>query len=232
VDESNPYLDEFLRLQGELATAPENASVLHGGRPLTAYERRVWCVRRYAFAVPTPLALATLARYAPIIEVGAGNGYWTFLLRRRGVDCVAYDLAPPDRVANPNGFGPSTWTHVEQGDVEVVKAHTDRALFLCWPSYRDAFAARALNLYTGKTLLYIGEAAGGHTADETFFATIAEHWERVEEIGLPNWPGTRDTLSVYSRTKDNVRVVVSRLQLGEADAAVVHNTDAPSGTGI
>jgi hypothetical protein len=166
---------------------------------MSTHDRRAWCVRRYAFAIPTEGALETIARRAPIVELGAGNGYWTFLLRRRGVDCVAYDLAPPDRGPNPNAFRPFTWTRVEQGDVDVLAEHADRALFVCWPSYRDPFAARALAAYSGSTFIYVGEPAGGHTADDAFFNLLQRAWRPVEELALPNWPGTGDSLTVYVR---------------------------------
>jgi hypothetical protein len=195
----NPYLREFTRLQPELARPPDYANPVHGSTGMSAYDRRVWCVRRYAFAVPTPAALAAVARYAPIVELGAGTGYWAFVLRERGVDVVAYDLAPPDRLPNPHLFRPVTWTRVEQGGVEVLASHADRALFLCWPSYRDPFAAHALEAYTGKTLIYVGEPPGGHTADDAFFAELARRWRLVEHVALPNWPGTHDALSVYER---------------------------------
>jgi hypothetical protein len=166
---------------------------------MSAHDRRAWCVRRYSFAVPTDAALATLSRYAPLVELGAGTGYWTWLLRRRGVDCVAFDAAPPDVLPNPNAFRPLTWTPVAQGGVEALDAHTDRTLFLCWPSYRDPFAAHALAAYTGSTFIYIGEARGGHTADEDFFTALDHDWRATEHVALPNWPGTRDALTVYRR---------------------------------
>ena len=197
--DDNPYLREFRRLEPELRGPRDYVNLVHGASRISAHDRRVWCVRRYAFAVPTDAALATLARHAPIVELGAGTGYWAYLLRSRGVDCVAYDLAPPDHVPNPNRFQPLTWTHVEQGGVEALAAHRDRALFLCWPSYREPFAARALSAYTGETLLYVGEPAGGHTADDAFFAQLAQDWQVVEHLALPNWPGTHDALTVYRR---------------------------------
>jgi hypothetical protein len=65
--------------------------------------------------------------------------------------------------------------------------------------YRQPFAARALTAYRGNTLLYIGEPAGGHTADEAFFAQLARVWLAVEQVAIPNWPGTHDALTVYRR---------------------------------
>jgi hypothetical protein len=48
-------------------------------------------------------------------------------------------------------------------------------------------------------LLYVGEPAGGHTADDAFFAQLAQYWQVVEYVALPNWPGTHDALTVYRR---------------------------------
>ena len=47
-------------------------------------------------------AAAFSAAAAEVVEIGAGTGYWTSLLRRRGVRVAAYDLAPCDG-AEPNG---------------------------------------------------------------------------------------------------------------------------------
>jgi hypothetical protein len=197
--DDNPYLHEFERLASELAAPPNYADPLHGRVGMSTYQRRVWCVRRYAFAIPTEAALATLARFAPIVELGAGTGYWAHLLRRRGVDCVAFDAAPPDLAPNPNRFNAFTWTAVEPGGVEVLREHADRTLLLCWPSYQDPFAACALRAYAGSRLAYIGEAAGGHTADDAFFAQLERDWLPLQEVPLPNWPGTTDRLVVFQR---------------------------------
>src|SRR3979411_2575044 len=93
--DDNPYLREFRRLEPELRGPRDYVNLVHGASRISAHDRRVWCVRRYAFAVPTDAALATLGRYAPIVELGAGTGYWAFLLRGRGVDCPPWCLVPP-----------------------------------------------------------------------------------------------------------------------------------------
>jgi hypothetical protein len=197
--EDNPYLREFERLTDELAAPPDYADPLHARKGMSSHDRRVWCVRRYAFAIPTEAALSTLARFAPLVELGAGTGYWAYLLQRRGVDCLPFDTAPPDQLPNPHRFNAVTWTDVHRGGIEVLRAHANRALLLCWPPYRDAFAANALSAYAGAILLYIGEPAGGHTADDGFFAQLEREWRPVQEVPLPNWPGTADRLVVYRR---------------------------------
>ena len=94
LDEPNPNEDE-----------DEDACVRRGP-PLTissvTYARLVVATTRRAFswAVPTREALETVERHAGdhLVEMGAGTGFWTALLRARGnvrrIDAV--DLAPCD----------------------------------------------------------------------------------------------------------------------------------------
>lgn len=57
---------------------------------------RTFACRMYAFAVPTSEAIAVLKRYSPVVEVGAGTGYWASLLRKAGADVTALDCQPTD----------------------------------------------------------------------------------------------------------------------------------------
>ncbi|KAL3666792.1 hypothetical protein V7S43_008412 [Phytophthora oleae] len=47
---------------------------------------------KYSWAIPDERALQIIKHYGPIVEMGAGSGYWARLLQLRGVDVVAYDL--------------------------------------------------------------------------------------------------------------------------------------------
>lgn len=91
-------------------------------------------VRRYAWAIPTADALDAIAALGPVVEVGAGTGYWASLLAHRGVDVVCYDLYPPDGT-DLNGWheGALKFHTVHQGGPEKAGEHPDRTLFLCWP---------------------------------------------------------------------------------------------------
>ncbi|GLE01415.1 hypothetical protein PINS_up010245 [Pythium insidiosum] len=56
---------------------------------------RDWCCHLYAYATPTDAALDVIAKYAPLVEMGAGTGYWSAMLQQRGVDIAAFDACPP-----------------------------------------------------------------------------------------------------------------------------------------
>jgi hypothetical protein len=196
----NEYLREFLaQRQPAEGVGDLEGWLRRGTGARAAYARRVAAVRRYAFAVPTVAALDAIARHAPVVELGAGTGYWAYLLRARGVDIVAYDLAPPDQLPNAYKLDPRTWTGVRRGGVEVLGGYRDRALFLCWPGYRDSFAHDALAAYAGTRLIYVGEDRGGNTASPPFFDQLSATWALVERLELPRWPGAHDSLQIYDR---------------------------------
>jgi hypothetical protein len=119
------------------------------------YARLVVATTRRAFswAVPTREALDLVERHAGVyvLEMGAGTGFWTALLRARGnvrqIDAV--DLAPCDGYEH-NGHhavqwqigqtkksaNPPPFARVTRGTPEdVLGFGTERpsALFLCWP---------------------------------------------------------------------------------------------------
>lgn len=209
----NPYLDLM-----ELLTAPAPSEVEpagHPGRPtpvslppglaalLDLTQRRRELVALFAWAIPNSDALGAVARFAPILECGAGMAYWTALLRAHGVDAVAYDARPPGGVSaneyHPAGRRP--WVSVRPAaSVAAVRSHPDRTLLLCWPPYDDEAASYSvLRAYRGDVLLYIGEGSGGATGTARFHRELALNWSLLEQVDVPRWPWTSDRLLIYRR---------------------------------
>lgn len=211
--DENPYVE----LIGILAApAPsEGQPAEHFGRP-TAWElppglaavldlgqRRRELVALFAWAIPNPEALAMIARFAPILECGAGMAYWTALLQARDVDAVAYDARPPGG-DSANEYHPADrrpWTPVKPGSsVTAVRSYPNRTLLLSWPPYDDEAASYSvLRAYRGDVLLYIGEGAGGATGTARFHRELALNWSLLEQVDLPRWPWASDRLLVYRR---------------------------------
>jgi len=196
----NPYLDLFALLgggHGEWRLAPGLAQLLD------LAERRRELASLFSWAVPTDAAIHVLARHAPLVECGAGMGYWTALLRARGIDVIACDLAPPGRKArndyHKRGRGP--WTEIaRRSSAEAARRHPDRSLVLCWPPYEDDAASYAvLRAYRGDIVIYIGEPDDGATGSVRFHRELRLNWTSVEELELPHWPRLRDRVTVYRR---------------------------------
>ena len=142
----NPYLAEAAAIRfGEpdpavvqsLAAAGDRGALGHCIEQLQ--RARDTLAVRYAHAIPDEDALETLAELAPLVELGAGTGYWAWLLRARGVDILAFDACPPIDAGHNNLYHRSAdtvgtcWTTVLPGGPELAAAFPERTLFFCWP---------------------------------------------------------------------------------------------------
>lgn len=201
----NDYLKEYQEV---------HATVLEDYDKWTSsYRARETLTKKYAWAIPTDEALDCLAKYAPLVEIGAGTGYWAHLLRQRGVRITAYDQFPPDgHDWEPEGAndeyrirknwyhrGHETHTEVLSGTQHVLKRYNpDWNLFLCWPPMTN-MAIKALKLHKGKYLCYIGEGDYGCNANNAFFDYLGENYEQVEGVQIPQWEGLHDYLDIYKK---------------------------------
>jgi len=192
----NPYFDLVAGL-GPWRLTPGLSQLLD------VSERRRELASLFSWAIPTERALHRIAAYAPLVECGAGMGYWTALLRARGVDAIAYDLVPPD-AGKHNEYhkrGRRPWTEIGRGSsVAAARRHRSRSLVLCWPPYEDDAASyAALRAYRGDVVIYIGEPDEGATGSVRFHRELRLNWTLAEELELPHWPRLRDRVMVYRR---------------------------------
>jgi len=154
----------------------------------------------FSWAVPSKKALKVIARYSPIIEIGAGAGYWAYLLRKIGTDILAFDPAPPGSGKENRWIqAKRPWTEVLEGDHRQILLHPERNLMLCWPPMTDMAYQAAWLLGADRYLIYIGEGPFGCTADDNFFQLLEKQFEEVDFIQIPQWDGIYDAVWVYRK---------------------------------
>jgi hypothetical protein len=197
-------------------------------------ELRDELTHRYAFAICDDNALSLLGDASPagIVELGAGTGYWARLLHERGVDVVAFDIAPPPSAANRWFAGQPAWYTVQRGDETFVGRFAERTLLLVWPTRNEVWPATALETFHaagGETVAYVGQGPGGRTGDDRFLAMLGAYercyacaydlhdspcicgtpvlWRKVFATRLPSWPGQASELEVFRRAEQPLEVV-------------------------
>jgi len=188
----NPYYDEWVSIHDEAADVS----------PAERRELRGLLIRRYAFAVPSEEALALIGRYGPIVEVGAGSGYWARCLRERDVDVVAYDeMGDQWRTyfRTPDSTEPELWTEVVRGGPERLATHGKRTLLLCWPDPWTGMDEASLLSHPGDRLVYVGELGSRGPGSEGFHRRLRTEWREVARAPVPQWDGCDDLLLVYER---------------------------------
>ena len=165
----------------------------------------------YAYAVPSPVSIEWVTRFSsgrPIVELGAGRGYWAAQLSRAGHKVRAYELEPPDTIDNPS-FPQATgqvdvWFPVAGLDRLSAAELKDSVLFLCWPpGWGNSMASYALAAYEatgGDRLIYIGEPKGGKTGDDAFFDALSERWKlESTDSGFVSWWNLADVAQGWTR---------------------------------
>lgn len=175
------------------------------------FHLRSQMVNHYSWAIPNQEALETITKWSPhgLVEIGAGGGYWGYLLRQRmHLKCHLYDLNPEEPYGERESI--TMWTHIEKGSVEKLDQWLHgKTLFLCWPCYECSWAYEALlkwQIAVSPAIIYIGEGGAGCTGDEQFHNLLngeeeCEHgptkYSLVESVDIPNWAGIYDSLYVY-----------------------------------
>ena len=167
----------------------------------------------YACAIPNEQAMDALAQLSlPIVEIGAGAGYWGALLRLRGVDCVLYDRSPPTSDGN-NPYFNRQYTEVLPGDHGKAALHPGHALLLVWPYSdseaeapwardKDPWDVQALRSFQGSTVAHVGdmnEHAPTVTTSTAFKQLLTASFREVERIDLPSWAHSHDSLTIWKR---------------------------------
>lgn len=190
--------------------------------PLLAQWRnncRDWCCHLFAYATPTQEALETVASYTPLVEMGAGTGYWSALLQQRDVDIVAYDKCPPSTKSQQSGSGSGggskhkaqqnayhgqvpPFCSIGTGGPEVLKQEgmAGRNLLLCYPPPGDDMAVNCARFFQGECIVHIGEWQGD-TGDRRFEKELETKFTLEKEVALPNWGNSAYHLTVWRRNK-------------------------------
>lgn len=164
-------------------------------------------VASYSWAVPTDEAVAAIAGFGSVIEWCAGLGYWSRLISDAGAQVEAFTDEP-----GVQAFGRETcmaqhrepWFEVQKTSgtegavMNAMRKSTAECLLLVWPPYDDPVAAHCLKYFKGQAVAYVGEW-DGCTADEEFHLQLESEWEERELIGIPRWPGVRDSLFIRVR---------------------------------
>jgi len=202
--EQNEYIKEFMEAEGWNSNGRWNKIDEYLELPLKERvkmeEDRPWDIRKYmvgkyAWAIPNERAIKMLVELGPIVEVGAGIGYWAHLVTEAGGDIRAYDSL----VKTYKESCKDPWFPVKRGGVEKARMK-GRNLFLCWPPYSEKMATRCLENCTGQYVIYVGEGEGGCTGDEDFHEHLDKHFKMVTEFAIPQWWGLHDDFQVWERT--------------------------------
>ena len=164
-------------------------------------------MHHFGCVVPSYESLEVIKQLAGkqiVVEIGSGNGYWTYMMRRMGVSVHAVD--------NLQSEYRTLWiddTLVRDGEkyLKDEKGCKDAVLLLVYPIVSSDFTSRVLATYKGDTICIAGtQNRNGYTAFKDM--TIDEYmkvekadYKKTVQIPLPSFPGKDEAFYGFERKK-------------------------------
>ena len=185
-------------LEDELPTS-EVISARHGlrGFSMGVFSARSKFIDEIGFAIPCAEAIRAIVAASPLVEIGAGSGFWSALVHKAGGDIIATDAV------SGRNYGQSVGHFHQVSDGEgarIVGSYSERNVLMIWPCYRKPWGATvAKAMAEGRLLFLVSEGQGGAVGDDDLFETLDARFDLVDEIEIPQWPGIHDRLTVHRK---------------------------------
>lgn len=190
--------DEILQRWGQEfmmyrnAWANNNFDFIPLERSMELLKLREKAVKELGFAIPCRELLDALKQYQPIIEIGAGSGYLTTLMRKHGVEVVGTD-------PGFGGFGFTVGRYDNQQQVmqgkTAVRHFRDRTVFCSWPTLEHTWFRQAMRaMRIGQKLIVIEEDS---CAEQSTWDYREAMFQPLADIPLPAWYHMNDRASVW-----------------------------------
>ena len=195
---------------GDLPPSTELAVLVPAAQAMAAWT--AWRTQ-VAYSMPCLEAIEAIEEHAPrdragdgrtqhLVEIGAGLGIWTAILRARAL--VRDPDHPGDFVATDDAPRPGTFTHVARlGATRSVEGWPERDVLVASPSYGpDLPFGAALAMAPGRLLFWYEGAPQrvGYQGAVIFARMLAQEFEpEGDDLELDNLWGTKDVLSIHRR---------------------------------
>jgi hypothetical protein len=141
-----------------------------------------------------------------VIDLGSGNGYWSYMLRRMGINTTAVD--------NITSEYRSMWIHDSKkaDGVEFLKKSRKSAtvhdiLLMVYPVVAGNFTSMAIKAYQGDAVVIVGTQNTNRftgfsdcTAEE-WFTKEMPGWELNCRVAMPSFAGKDDAMFIWKKTK-------------------------------
>ncbi|RMZ71911.1 transcription factor nrm1 whi5 [Pyrenophora seminiperda CCB06] len=177
----------------------------------------LYVISKLACTTASPSSSSTTTTFQPILDIGSGNGYWTYMLRH--FDLSALGIPPTAStglqvraIDTQDSEYRVSWisdTIVSDGKQYLEKNNGGQGciLLLVYPQATTDFTGPVMRAYEGNTIVVAGtQCRNGFTG---FSDVVVDEWvegnlpafELALRMPLPSFAGKDDALFVFQRRK-------------------------------
>lgn len=165
--------------------------------------RNDW-IKLFGFAIPCAELLDELAKASHVVEVGAGSGYMTRLMRHRGINVTGSDI----EWRGPNCYRFETGVyddHQVTGTAAktMVRRYPDSTVFCSWPSLNETWFRQMLKaMRIGQRIVIVREDA---CAEDSAWQYLDDCFKEEATIDIPTFEHMNDYASVHLKKRQRSR---------------------------
>ena len=166
-------------------------------RDRNLHQLRDEAINEFGFSLPSKELLDVLEEHQPIVEIGAGTGYMTRLMRNRGIEVIGTDIGFGQRFA----CGTFDQYQLRIPGKTAVRRFRDHTVFCAWPSLWETWFRQALRaMQVGQKLVVIEEDA---CAEDSAWDYRDQSFVKIGDnnIPLPAWPLLNDRASAWVKLR-------------------------------
>lgn len=137
-----------------------------------------------------------------VVDMASGNGYWTYMLRRLGVQTTAID--------NGESNWKTMWIEdtIKANGVEWMRnagGAKGKILLMVYMVTKGSFTQQVIRAYQGNTIVVVGTQNANRFTGfkdvtvEEYFERDMKLWSLVVRIPLPSFAGKDEALYVYQK---------------------------------
>lgn len=196
IDKLSALIDRFTGGKTEEKTEPFEPFTMKNNEYFHYY--RFEYSKIFGWSIPSVSALEKIKEFVgtdTVLEIAAGRGFWSALLKSIGMNVIATSIADGHYYSAADME--KTWLDIELLDcVEAVNKYSDaNCLFISWGNGQ---LYKSLREFKGNKLIVIGEGLDGCT-DALDENDNEFGFELKEFVEIPVWWGIHDVVHIFTR---------------------------------
>jgi hypothetical protein len=160
-------------------------------------------IKKFGFAIPCAELFDELAKAEQVVEIGAGSGYLTGLMRLRGINVIGSD----PHIGYGHVLKHGLYDHrqvIAQGKT-MIRRHRDAVIFCSWPSLGETWFRQALKaMQIGQRIVMIFEESCAEATAREYLDACFDHETTID---IPAFTHLNDIALVYVKKRQRERQV-------------------------